>query len=750
MVPRVVSLTVLAAVLALPQIARAAPLAGTVLDGDTLAPVPGATVEVVGTAQRATADAAGRFQFADLPPGTLVVRVSAPGYSAADVPVDLGPGGVADLVIILAREGAEAAGETIEIVGKAPRIVDAPGETELDRRELVKLPGTRGDSMQVVKSLPGVANADAAGSGPGLLVIRGAAPEDSLFLVDGVQIPLVYHFFGLQSVLPSEFIDDIEFLPGGFGAEEGRATGGIVHIHTRPSRATTWTGFAELSFINLAGYVEGPLSREHNLTITAAARRSLIDAILPAAIPDDIDLSFTTAPRYYDGQLRIDWQPSARHRFTALGLVSSDVLELLLDEENANDPEATGTFFNQTVFSRVHATWRYDRPAVSSTAIAAVGTRQFRVEVGQDNFLDGDGGFVEVREDVTWRAHPRVTVRAGADIQAQRGTFRSRFPLPPQEGNPDMPNLTTDPPVDLDLDFDDTWVAGYVAADVSPVPAARVTPGVRWDYYDRIGAHTVSPRLQAKVEVAPRWAVLAALGQYSRPLDQAEAVPRDLSPEIAYQYVLGGEHDLSDAVRATGSVFYTDRRRLVVQDRARAGDDPLDVFVNQGYGRSFGAEALVRARTDHFFGWVAYTLSRSDRVDGPGQPRRLFDYDQTHNFIAVASWQVGAWTFGGRWQYTTGEPITPIVGSVFLSDLNVYAPVFGEVNSDRLEDAHQLDVRVDRTWSFRTWKLSAYLDITNVYAHARTLGYQYSFDYQDREAFTTLPIFPAIGVRGTF
>ena len=44
---------------------------------------------------------------------------------------------------------------------------------------------------------------------------------------DGIEIPVLYHFFGIQSILPSEFIENIEFLPGGFGVEEGRATGGV-------------------------------------------------------------------------------------------------------------------------------------------------------------------------------------------------------------------------------------------------------------------------------------------------------------------------------------------------------------------------------------------------------------------------------------------------------------------------------------------------------------------------------------------
>jgi len=55
---------------------------------------------------------------------------------------------------------------------------------------------------------------------------------------------------------------------------------------------------------------------------------------------------------------------------------------------------------------------------------------------------------------------------------------------------------------------------------------------------------------------------------------------------------------------------------------------------------------------------------------------------------------------------------------------------------------------VDHTWKFKTWRLAAFLDVTNAYA--RTLGYSYNFDFSQRQPITDLPILPAIGVRGTF
>ena len=75
---------------------------------------------------------------------------------------------------------------------------------------------------------------------------------------------------------------------------------------------------------------------------------------------------------------------------------------------------------------------------------------------------------------------------------------------------------------------------------------------------------------------------------------------------------------------------------------------------------------------------------------------------------------------------------------------------FGDINSDRLGAAHQVDLRIDRKWKFDTWSLSTYLDIQNVYAHPKTLGFTYNYDYSQREAIQEVPFLPALGIRGAF
>ena len=123
---------------------------------------------------------------------------------------------------------------------------------------------------------------------------------------------------------------------------------------------------------------------------------------------------------------------------------------------------------------------------------------------------------------------------------------------------------------------------------------------------------------------------------------------------------------------------------------------------NSGRGRTIGAELLATYRGGPWFGWLSYSLSKSTRVDRPGEEERLFTYDQPHSMNAAASWQSKnkRWQLGGRFQLYSGLPYTPATGSIFDSDRNFYIPLYAPPNSERAPMHHQLDIRVDYNWKW--------------------------------------------------
>jgi hypothetical protein len=721
---------------------------GTVRDKNTGAPIPGVSVYLAETGAVSITDEHGSFELVGADGPWQLVAVD-PSYRKATLAV---PAGRDVLPVDLTLQPLNLRGE--EVLVEVERQRQAAGETTLRREEIMRVPGSRGDMLQAVKSLPGIAQVSGFGPASAGLVIRGSSPADSRIFVDGWEIPILYHFGGIQSVIPSEMIDNLVYKPGGFGVEYGKASAGIVDVQTR-SGSETASGFGEVSFINTAALAQGPLGKRGNFTV--GARRSYIDAVIPLVVPED-DLSFTTLPVYYDYQARGEWKATPHLTLSTFFFGTDDKLELATAEVDPEDPEgkASGRFSNHNSFTYLISSAAYERGPVRNRLSLIAGTQLESFEVGSERYLHLESQQLGARDEGRVRLGEHVAVVGGGEVKQRWFDNRVKVPRPPQEGDPSDPDLVDDPLIISQTNYTSTDAAGWSAIELSPARWFKATGGARTDWFGRNQALVVQPRLQLRSQVADGTALLGAFGLYTRPPDDNDEnlQTTNLDPERATQYSLGVEQKLGHGLEVTATGFGIDRRDMIVfaqGDRTSAQEgDGTDTYSNDGTGTTYGAEVLLSLRNERFFGWLAYTLSRSERRDHPMEDVRLFDHDQTHNLILVGSYKLGAWQMGGRFQYTTGSPYTPVTGSTYMSDANTYEPIYGPVNSKRNAAAHQLDVRVDRFFQFDSWKLSAYLDVANVYMNAPVMNYEYSYDYSEREELTGIPILPSLGVRGEF
>jgi hypothetical protein len=92
----------------------------------------------------------------------------------------------------------------------------------------------------------------------------------------------------------------------------------------------------------------------------------------------------------------------------------------------------------------------------------------------------------------------------------------------------------------------------------------------------------------------------------------------------------------------------------------------------------------------------------------------------------------------------------PSLPALYVSDSGAYAPLQGRPFSQRLPLFHQLDLRVDKRWQFKSWRFSSYLDVQNVYNNAAVEGTTYNYNYSKSSYQTGIPIIPSIGMRGEF
>ena len=213
---------------------------GRIIDAQGLA-VPGATITVTGTqgAKNTVTDADGRFNLPFLTPGTYVVRGSLQGFKTVEqsaVAVSLGQ--TVDLPLKMDVGGLS---ETVQVTGSSP-VVDTATTTSgavLSSDMLKDIPVGRRISDALYLA-PGVSSSGSAGrANPS---ISGGSGLDNQYVVDGVNITNQgYGALGSYSIIfgslgnatPFDFVQEIQVKTGGYEAEFGQSTGGVVNVVTK-------------------------------------------------------------------------------------------------------------------------------------------------------------------------------------------------------------------------------------------------------------------------------------------------------------------------------------------------------------------------------------------------------------------------------------------------------------------------------------------------------------------------------------
>jgi len=212
-------------------------LTGAVTD-ESGAPVAGADVEIrseeQGFTRTATTDASGNFRAALVPIGSYVVTIQAPGYQAIAQSAQVSLGGTSSYAFALSpvsASGATALGDIV--VTGARRSLDFNRTTtglSVDLQELVeKVPVGR--SITAVTLLaPGTAEGDSAfGNLPS---VSGASVAENAYYVNGLNVTNFANFLG-GSTIPFDFYRSVEVKTGGYSAEFGRSTGGVINTVTK-------------------------------------------------------------------------------------------------------------------------------------------------------------------------------------------------------------------------------------------------------------------------------------------------------------------------------------------------------------------------------------------------------------------------------------------------------------------------------------------------------------------------------------
>jgi len=652
----------------------------------------------------------------------------------------------------------------IDIVVEGERPPRGVTHHSVEQREMDRIPGTGGDALKSIQSLPGVARTPGVLGG---LLVRGSAPFDSQTFVDGVYVPLIYHFGGLSSVVPTELLSKIDFYPGNYSARYGRALGGIVDAGIRSPRSDGYHGLAQIDFIDARLMVEGPIPLLEGWSFAAAGRRSHLDAWLGPVL-EETGAGVTQAPRYYDYQFMIEGELAGDDRVRISLYGSDDGLEILLREPPPGEPALSGNLGLSTAFQRLQVGYQVGDEDDRVETQLALGHELIRVGIGT-LFIDLEGYTVFGRTEHSHRLGRRATMHTGVDWLASWVDVSQRLPAAEAPGQPAGQPFTTEQLATVSQRIPVFQPALYSELELTPHARWRVVPGLRIDYTRATDQFDPNPRINSRFDVmqgSRRTTLKGGVGIFTQPPQPQESNPplgtQGIGANRAIQYGLGVEQEITRQLEVSLEGFYKQLDDMVV---ARANDTGVAAeFSNEGRGRVFGAELLIKYKADErFFGWLAYTLSRATQQNDAGADESLLPWDQTHNLTVLGSYRLGhGWEIGARFRLVSGNPTDLVVcdsavdscdaqriNALFHAASGAYTPVrFGANNSERLPTFHQLDVRIDKSWRFSSWKLSMYLDIQNVYNQQNVEGIAYDYRFRSRQFVTGVPILPSLGLRG--
>lgn len=715
---------------------------GRVIDKFSRQPVPNASVTVYGrTGQGASTDSAGVFCIEHVAPGICQLSVSCVGYKNALSPEYIVSAKLPSVEIEL-EENTSKLEEVTVTAGSFRRVKNSPVSLQIiGLGEIEKSPGGNRDISRIVRSYPGVSFSPIGYRND--LIVRGGAPSENRFYLDGIEIPNINHFAtqgasgGPVSILNADLIREVQFYTGAFPADKGGALSSVMDIRLRDGNVDdnsfkATLGASEVS-LSGSGHFGG------NTTYLFSVRQSYLQLLFKV-------LGLPFLPNYIDGQFKIKTRLSDRDEIVLLGLTGIDRMKLNTDEKG-EDAEYMLSYLpriEQQTFTIGAAYKHYAGKHVQTVSLGYnyLANQNLKYRNNDDSSADNLTLDLSSHEQkVSLRVENRTYGERWAFVEGVEAYYAkyddNTFQRLYRSGGQVLLRQNTDLGIM-------GWGAFASARYKTTDERLTATLGLRFDGCDYSSAmarfwETVSPTLSLSYRVLPQLAVNAAVGMYHQlpaytALGYTDETGAYVNKSLKYMRVvnanLGTEWNISRQVVVSVEGFFKRYSRvpLSVVDGiplACKGNDygvvGNELLVPDADGRAYGVEASMRWQVAGKLTSVAsFTFFRSEYRSENGAEYIASAWD--NRFIANVSGTYELprnWSIGAKLSAIGGSPFTPydedkssLVEAWDVQGRPYYD--YTRYNTGRLDAFAQLDVRVDKNYYFKGWRLGIYLDLQNV------------------------------------
>ena len=542
---------------------------GVVLDTANGTGVARVSVRLQATGRAVVTDEGGRFEIADVPPGTQELYVSAVDFILVKRAVAVTAGAGTDVTIVLS-EGTASLTETVDVraAAMAPRREPSvAAEQTLGSRELQQLRGIlTNDPLRAVQVLPGVAAGDDFRSE---FAIRGLGVSHMTFSFEGIATPFLLHTVqqvhdsGSIAMVNGDVLEEISLLNGAYPQRLGNRLGAEIEFRMREGSRERVQSHLAISAIDASAVVEGPLGAANKGSWLLSARKSYLNLIVERLYPEQ-NLSFG----FTDAQTKFSYEVTPAQSIQVAFTGGRSRLERQPDALGAGNLR---TADNQSALGVL--TWRYlPSPRFSLVQRVSAAVNSFRNLSRDGAELDGgDGQDAVYRADVAYAPDPQLLVETGGEVRRTAGNGREQ--------------RLSGAVFQSRESYDSTSIAAsvYTQARLGTARGASITPGVRVDRWSLIPRTTVSPWLQALLPISRALTLRAGAGLHQQEPDLSAILgvrgTPGLRPERGYHADAGIEGRIGASARWQITAHDREDRDLLrlpdIEQRVAGG-----VFVN--------------------------------------------------------------------------------------------------------------------------------------------------------------------------
>ena len=736
-------LTILCMWLPLQLMAQGFTVRGRVVDKLSRQPVAYANVSLYGNpGQGASTDSLGQFRIEHVAPGIYQLSVSCIGYKNLLSPEYIVSAKLPPVELELEEDASQLAEVTVQAAAPFRRIKESPVSLQIiGLSEIEKSPGGNRDISRIVRSYPGVSFSPIGYRND--LIVRGGSPSENRFYMDGIEIPNINHFAtqgasgGPVSILNADLIREVQFYTGAFPADKGGALSSVMDIRLRDGNPDDQTFKATLGASEVS--LSGAGHFGERTTYLFSVRQSYLQLLFKM-------LGLPFLPNYIDGQFKIKTRLTATDELIFLGLTGIDNMKLNTDEEG-EDAEYMLSYLpriKQQTFTLGAAYKHYAGRHVQTVSLGYNYLANQNLKYTNNDDSSPDNLTLDLsshEQKATLRAENRThgerwTLTEGVETWYARyddRTFQRIFAGGTQQAWQQQTDLGIV-----------GWGAFASARYRTPDERWTATLGLRLDGCDYSRSmmrfwQNLSPNLSVSWRVRPAVAINAAVGLYHQLPAYTGLGYKDATGELAnkslkYMRVananLGTEWNVTPRVvlALEGFYKYYTRVPLSVADGiplSCKGNDygtvGNELLLPTACGRAYGVEASMRWQIPGKFTSVAsVTCFRSEYRNDDRSPYIASAWD--NRFIANVSGTYDFprnWSVGAKLSAIGGSPYTPYDEdkSSFVEAWDVQGRPYydySRYNTCRLDAFAQLDVRVDKNYYFRGWRLGIYLDLQNV------------------------------------